>query len=118
MTTQEVATRLYELCDENKPAQAHEELYDANATSTERNMAGQLETVTGMDAITEKGKKFEAMIEEIFSGYTKEPFVFGNYIFMEMGMDVKMKGMGRMDMKEMCMYEVKDGKIISEQFYY
>ena len=29
-----------------------------------------------------------------------------------------MKDMGRMNMKEMCQYEVKDGKIISERFYY
>ncbi|MCY7421350.1 MAG: hypothetical protein LH478_06350 [Chitinophagaceae bacterium] len=58
------------------------------------------------------------MAEEMHSSYTHEPTVFGNYIFMEMGMDVTMKGMGRMDMKEMCNYEVKDGKIISERFYY
>ena len=37
---------------------------------------------------------------------------------MEMGMDVTMKEMGRMNMTEMCRYEVKDGKIISEEFYY
>jgi len=29
-----------------------------------------------------------------------------------------MKGMERMNMVEMCRYEVKDGKIISEEFYY
>jgi hypothetical protein len=37
---------------------------------------------------------------------------------MEMGMDVTMKGAGRMNMAEMCKYEVKDGKIISEAFFY
>jgi len=26
--------------------------------------------------------------------------------------------MGRMNMNEMCQYEVKDGKIVSEQFHY
>jgi limonene-1,2-epoxide hydrolase len=81
-------------------------------------MQGEIETVTGMDTIKEKGKKFQSMVEEMHSAYTNEPKVFGHYIFMEMGMDVTMKGMGRMDMKEMCNYEVKDGKIISERFYY
>jgi hypothetical protein len=52
------------------------------------------------------------------SAYTNPPAVFGNYIFMEMGIDVTMKGMGRMNIKEMCKYEVKDGKIISEEFFY
>jgi hypothetical protein len=32
-------------------------------------------------------------------------------------MDVTMKGQGRMQMTELCVYVVKDGKIVSEQFY-
>jgi hypothetical protein len=28
-----------------------------------------------------------------------------------------MKGQGRMQMAELCVYEVKDGKIVSEQFH-
>jgi limonene-1,2-epoxide hydrolase len=34
-----------------------------------------------------------------------------------MRLDVTMKGQGRMDMSELCVYDVKDGKIISEQFH-
>jgi hypothetical protein len=34
-----------------------------------------------------------------------------------MRLDVTMKGQGRMDMTELCGYEVADGKIISEQFH-
>jgi hypothetical protein len=29
-----------------------------------------------------------------------------------------MKGMGRMKMDEIVVYEVKDGKIVQEQFFY
>ena len=58
------------------------------------------------------------MIEAMYGGYTKKPQVFGNFIFMEMGMDAKMKGMDRMNMIEMCRYEVTDGKIVGEEFYY
>ena len=118
MTTQEIASRLYELCQQAQYETAQNELYDANATSTESNMQGGRETATGIEAIKEKGHKFQSMLEEMFSGYTNEPKVYGKYIFMEMGMDVKMKGMDRMNMVEMCRYEVKDGKIIAEEFYY
>lgn len=118
MTNQEIATRLYELCQQAQYETAHNELYSPNATSTESNMHGARETATGIDAIKAKGQQFQSMVEEMFSGYTNEPKVFGNYIFMEMGMDVKMKGMDRMNMKEMCRYEVKDGKIVAEEFYY
>ena len=118
MTTQEVANRLFELCNKGEHGAAQKELFAETATSTESNMKGETETVHGMDAIKEKGKKFQSMLVEIHGGYTKEPVVFGKHIFMEMGMDATMKDMGRMDMKEMCAYEVKDGKIISERFYY
>jgi hypothetical protein len=118
MTTQEIASRLYELCEQGQSDIAHNELYAADCTSTEKNMQGALETITGLDAIRAKNKQFQTMIEEMHGGYTKDPSVFGNFIFMEMGMDATMKGMGRMDMKEMCEYEVKDGKIISERFFY
>jgi ketosteroid isomerase-like protein len=33
-------------------------------------------------------------------------------------MDVTMKGQGRMKMDEIAVYGVKDGKIVSEQFFY
>lgn len=118
MTTQEIAHRLYELCQQGQYETAHNELYAATATSTESNMRGERETATGIDAINTKGQQFQSMVEEMFSGYTNEPKVFGNYIFMEMGMDVKMKNMDRMNMVEMCRYEVKDGKIVAEEFYY
>ncbi len=118
MTTQEIAGRLYELCQKNDSAIAHDELYANDVTSTEKNMAGEVETIKGLDGIREKGKKFQSMIEKVHSGYTNEPKVFGNNIFMEMGMDVTMKGMDRMNMSEMCHYETKDGKIINERFYY
>jgi hypothetical protein len=36
---------------------------------------------------------------------------------MTLGMDVTMKGRGRMKIEEVCVYEIKDGKIASEQFF-
>ena len=81
-------------------------------------MQGQIETKPGIEAIKGKRINFQNMLEEMHDSYTNPPAVFGNHIFMEMGLDATMKGMGRMNMKEMCCYEVKDGKIISEQFYY
>ena len=118
MTTQEIASRLYELCKQGKFNDAQNELYAATATSTETDQTGNLVTVTGVEAIVAKGKQFQSMIEEHYGGHINEAMVFGNNIFMELGMDVKMKGMDRMYMKEMCHYVVADGKIISERFYY
>lgn len=118
MTTQNIANRLYELCQKADYETVKKELYSDDASSTESNMYGERETAKGTKALEAKAQQFQSMVEEMFSSYVHEPTIYGNYIFMEMGMDVKMKNMERMNMVEMCRYEVKDGKIISEEFYY
>lgn len=118
MTTQEIANKLYEFCKIGQNEEAQNELYAENATSTEINMQWERETINWIDAIKAKGAGFYSMIEEMHDSYTNEPKVFGQYIFMEMGMDATMKNIWKMKMDEMCKYEVKDGKIISEEFFY
>jgi hypothetical protein len=71
----------------------------------------------GLPAIIEKGKKFEAMVEQMHSHSVSDPVVAGSSFACTMQMDVTMKGQGRMNMTELCVYEVKDGKIVSEQFH-
>ncbi len=118
MTTNEIASRLYELCQQGKFDVAQTELFDDNATSTEPDMTGNLVTVAGLETIVAKGKQFQSMIEAHHGGHINEPKVFGNSIFMEMGLDATMKEIGRIYMTEMCHYLVVDGKIISERVYY
>ncbi|HLG40260.1 MAG TPA: nuclear transport factor 2 family protein [Chitinophagaceae bacterium] len=118
MTTKEVADRLSQLFKEYKWEQAQEELFSKDAESIEPPHAQGLQTVKGIDAIKKKGEDFNNMVEEMHGGWVGEPIVGGNYIAVAMGMDVTMKGAGRMQMEEICVYEVKDGKIVKEQFFY
>ncbi|MCX6315879.1 MAG: nuclear transport factor 2 family protein [Bacteroidetes bacterium] len=118
MTTQEVANRMSELFKENKWQQAQEELYAVDCESIEPAHAQGLQTVKGLDAIREKGKQFQAMIEEMHGGWVSELIVAGRHITCAMGMDVTLKGMGRSNMEEVAVYEVKDGKVVKEQFFF
>ena len=120
MTTQEVANRFMELSKEGKFDAIQDELYSADCESIEPDKGAEegLANAKGIEAIKEKGKKFNESIEEMHGGYTGEPIIAGNHFSLVMGMDVTMKGMGRMKMDEVCVYEVKDGKIIKEQFFY
>lgn len=118
MTTQQVARKLHELCSTNQYDKAQAELYADHVKSIEPAHSQGLPTVEGKQAIAEKSKAFQAMITEVHGSYVKEPVVFGPYIFMEMGMGFTMGERGRMNMDEMCKYEVKDGQIISEEFFY
>ena len=118
MTTKEVADRLSQLFKEYKWKEALDELFSQDAVSIEPAHSPGLQTVEGLDNIKKKGDQFNEMVEEMHGGWVGEPVVGGNYIAVAMGMDVTMKGAGRMKMEEICLYEVKDGKIVKEQFFY
>jgi hypothetical protein len=118
MTTQEVAHRLRELCQEGKYTEAQEELFSNDAVSIEPVHAQGMQSVTGRDQIIEKGKQFQEMVEEVHGGSVSEPLIAGNFISMAVVFDCTMKGMGRKLMEEIAVYEVKDGKIVKEQFFY
>lgn len=118
MTTQEVANRFYALSLEGKWDQVQDELFSKNAKSVEPAHAQGLGSVEGIDKIKEKGKQWSEMIVASHGGYCNEPQVAGNFFSCTMGADVTMKGQGRVTMDEVAVYEVKDGKIVSEQFFY
>lgn len=118
MTTQDVANRLNELFKENKWMEAQQELFSEDAVSIEPEHSPGLKTVQGKDAIRKKGEEFNNMVEEMHGGYSSEPIVAGNYIAVAMGIDATYKGMGRQKMDEIALYEVKDGKVVKEQFFY
>ena len=117
MTTQEVADRFYELSQQNGYEHIQTELYSKDAKSIEPN--GELfKNAEGLDAIMAKGKQFNEMIEAVHDGYCSKPLVAGNFFTCTMGMDVTLKGQPRMKMDEVAVYEVKDGKIVLEQFFF
>ena len=118
MTTQEVANRLAELFKENKWEQAQDELFSNDCESIEPPHSQGLQTAIGKAAIKQKAVDFNSMVEEMHGGWVSDLLVGGNYISCAMGMEATMKGMGRTKMEEICVYEVKNGKIVKEQFFY
>jgi hypothetical protein len=118
MTTQEVATRLVELCRMGQYETAQKELFADDAESNEPAHAMGMQSVKGLEAIVEKGHQFQAMVEEIHGGVCSDAVVAGNFFSVASSLDVTFKGMGRRSMEEVTVYQVKDGKIVSEQFFY
>lgn len=117
MTTQQIADRLVALCRQEKWETAQTELFAPDAVSIEPYATPGFDKVTkGLPAIIEKGRRFVASVEKTYSVTVSEPLVVGNSIACTMAIDLTMKGQGRMNMAELCVYQVKDGKIISEEF--
>ncbi len=119
MTTQQIADRLAQLCRKGDFEKAQKELFAENAVSIEPEATPGFEKETkGLPAILEKGRQFGAMVEAFHSATVSDPIVAGNAIAFSLNMDVTMKGRGRSTMSEIIAYEVKDGKIISEHFFW
>lgn len=118
MTTAEIAQRLVALCREQKWEAAQRELYAADAVSIEPYETPMSPKVTkGLDAIIQKGRHFVSIVETMHSLKVSDPVVAGSSFACTMHLDVTMKGQGRMLMGELCVYDVKDGKIVSEDFH-
>ena len=118
MITEDVAYKLVELCRHNKIEEAHESLFADNAQSIEANEVMGPRVVTGLDAIKAKGEAFQASVEEFHGASISDPIIAGNSFAITWSIDATFKGRGRMTMEEVCVYQVKDGKIILEQFFY
>ncbi|MEP6595286.1 MAG: nuclear transport factor 2 family protein [Ginsengibacter sp.] len=118
MTTQEIANKLVELCRKGDFEKTQTDLFAEDAVSIEQEASPAFEKETkGMPAIHEKGKKWNSMVKEMHGLTVSDPIVGGNSFAVTLHMDVTMKEGGHMDMTELCVYKVKDGKIISEEFF-
>jgi len=118
MTTQEVANKLVELCRAGNYEQAVKDLYSPDIVSVEPEGRPD-RIVKGLPGVIEKGIKFESMIEKVNSSFVSDPIVAENFFACTMKMNILMKGAPTaMDMDEVCVYTVNNGKIVKEEFFY
>lgn len=118
MTTQEVADKFHQYAQKGDWAGAEKELYAEDVTAIEPEHTPEPRIVTGREAITKKNEQMMQAVETMHGGYSHPPVVAGKHFAVAMGMDVTMKGQGRMNMDEIAVYEVKDDKIAKAQFFY
>ena len=118
MNIKEIADRLVQLCREGDFETAQKELFAENAVSIEPHATPAFEKETkGLKAIKEKGDKWNSMVQEMHSLAVSDPMIASNSFACTLSMNLVMKEHGPMEMTELCVYQVKDEKIISEQFY-
>ncbi|HEX5151370.1 MAG TPA: nuclear transport factor 2 family protein [Parafilimonas sp.] len=118
MTTKEVADRLVELCRKGDFEATQSELFADDVISIEPYSTPDFEKETkGKKAIKEKGEKWNGMVAAVHAIEVSDALVAANSFAVTMRLHVTMKEKGEMDMTELCVYQVKDGKIISEEFF-
>lgn len=118
MSTKEIADRLVELCRSGKTEEAKEELFAPDIISIEPYEGLLAKETKGMDAIREKAKLFVSHVDDFYGDTISDPLIAGDYFSLSWESDLKMKGELRKVNTELCVYKVRDGKIVSEQFFY
>lgn len=118
MTTQEIASTLLAYCRNAEWIRALQELYADDAVSIEPVQTPDFAKVTtGKEQMLAKADKFTGMTREVHSVELSEPLVAGNAFALRLNMDITTAN-GRTSMSEICVYQTRDGKIITEQFFY
>jgi len=59
---------------------------------------------------------FRAAIEAMHGSSISEPVVAGNWFSVAMMLDLSFTGRGRTKLEEICIFHVRNGKIVQEQF--
>ena len=117
MTTKQVADRLVELCREGQFEAAMQELYSKDIVSIEPDGSPSKEC-NGIEEVIAKAQQFSEMTEEVHSMEVSDPIVADKFFSCAMKMDVTFKGAPRATMEEVCLYQVGNGKIVREEFFF
>jgi hypothetical protein len=117
MSAQDVANRLVLLCREGKNVDAINELYDDDIVSYEPEGSPMKEKV-GKQAVLDATNRWFESVSELHNSYISNPIVAGDFFACTMKVDATYKEHGRNVMDELCVFEVRDGKIVSDRFFY
>jgi len=118
MTTQEIAIRFNELAQQEKWFEIQDEFFADNVKSIDPPNSPYFGYAEGKAAVRKKGEDFVSRITEVHKLYTSEPIVTANHFAVTREKDLTVKGHGRIQINEIMLYEVKDGQIVLEQFFY
>ena len=118
LTTQEVAARFHELAQQEKWFEIQDELFAENTRSVDPENSPYMGYAEGKAAVRKKGEDFVKKIEAVHRMFTSAPVVAGNHFAVGREMDITVQPHGRVQINEIMLYEVKDGEIVLEQFFY
>jgi len=117
MSTEEVATKLVEYCRKGEWMKAVDDLYAKDIVSVEAHaMENMPAEMRGIDQVRGKTEWWEKNME-VHSTKVTGPFVARDTFVVQFDVDVTNKASKkRMQMLEVGIYNVKDGKVTREEF--
>lgn len=117
-TVQEVAARFQELAQQENWFAIQEELFAEDVKSLEPAGAPYLSNAEGKAAVRQKGEDWVKRITAVHRLSTTAPVIGGEHFAVGREVDITVDGLGRIQMNELMVYRVREGRIVSEQFIY
>jgi hypothetical protein len=118
LTTQQVAARFNELAQQEKWFEIQDEFFADNVSSIDPPHSPYFGYAEGKANVRKKGEDFVKRIEAVHRTYTTEPVAAGNHFAVGREVDITVQGLGRIQINQVMLYEVKNGEIVLEQFFY
>ena len=118
LTTEQIAARFNELAQQEKWFEIQDEFFADNVRSIDPEHSPYFGCAEGKAAVRRKGEEFVAKIEAFHGASTTQPVVGGNHFAVGRNVDITLHGFGRIQIDQVMLYEVKDGQIVLEQFFY
>ena len=72
----------------------------------------------GKSLVRKKGEDWLNKIKALHAARVTEPVIAGKHFAVAYNFDITTEDFGRITIDEIMLYEVKDGQIILEQFFY
>ena len=117
-TTDEIAARFHTLAQQEKWFEIQDEFFAENVRSIEPPDSPYLKDASGKAAVRKKGEDFVKRIEAVHQAHTTSPVVGGAFFTVGRVIDTTVQGLGRIKIEQIMLYEVRNGQIVLEQFFY
>ena len=118
MTIQEVAARFDELAQKEQWFEIQDELFAEDVKSIEPPHSPYMSNAEGKAEVRQKATDFVKKIKDVHGASTTHPTVAAHHFSVGRMVDITVEGFGRITIDQIMLYAVKNGKIVSEQFFY
>src|SRR6185295_19695375 len=110
MTVQQVAARFHELAQQDKWFEIQDELFADDVRSIEPPTAQGLPDAQCKSAVRQKVMAIVSQVEAVHRSFTTAPVVGGSFFSVGRELEMTVRGVGRTEMKEVMLYEVRNGE--------
>ncbi|MGD1840012.1 MAG: SnoaL-like domain-containing protein [Thermonemataceae bacterium] len=119
MSVKEVAEKLVALCRKGNIQACYNQLYSQKILSIEPENFDGMQKANGMEAVMLKLEAVAASVEKVHSTEIGDPIIAGDHFALNWKTVLTYKNADTITtINEIAVFEVENGKIIKEQFFY